>query len=130
MRPSHLLPALALLVACGGNSNGPGNGTPGVVAQVSATVTNGSITLNWSPVQGAVNYTVYMASQSGVTRANVVTLAGNMTHPGLGTSFDHPAGLDASTVYYFVVTAVNASGESLESCEVTAEIGNAQGGSC
>jgi hypothetical protein len=71
-----------------------------------------------------------MASQSGVTRINHTTLPGNMFHPGLQLSFDHPPGLDAGTVYFFVVTARNARGESIESCEVSAQIGGAIGGTC
>ena len=53
-----------------------------------------------------------------------------MTHTDLPTDFDHPPGLDANTTYYFVVTAVNSAGESLQSCEVSATIGTATGGSC
>lgn len=50
--------------------------------------------------------------------------------PVEGTSFDHPAGLDADATHYFAVTAVNAAGESVESCEVNARITGNKGGNC
>jgi hypothetical protein len=45
-------------------------------------------------------------------------------------SLDVRPGLTADQVYFFVVTAVNADGESGESCEVTARINPATGGTC
>jgi cellulose 1,4-beta-cellobiosidase len=123
--------ALLPLAACAGSeSNSPTGGIPGAVSQVTAAVNAGQVQLQWPAVSGALSYNVYMASESGVTRVNVATLNGNMTHNGLGTSFDHPAGLDADATYYFVVTAVNAAGESVESCEVNARITGNQGGNC
>ncbi|MBP6671403.1 MAG: fibronectin type III domain-containing protein [Gemmatimonadales bacterium] len=126
------LAALAALGACGGGSDGPtgGNTPPSAVAGVAATIANNTVSLSWNPVPGAVGYRVYMASTSGVTRTNVTTLPGNMTHTDLPTQFEHPPGLDANTTYFFIVTAVNSAGESSESCEVSAEIGTASSGSC
>jgi cellulose 1,4-beta-cellobiosidase len=119
------------LVACGGDSGGTGPDTaPSAVASVAAQVVGGEIQLTWSASAGAASYSIYMASQSGVTRVNHTTLPGHMFHPGLQLSFDHPAGLDAGTLYYFVITARNARGESIESCEVSAQINGAIGGSC
>lgn len=130
--PSRWLFLLVLpLAACGSDSGGTDpNTAPSAVGSVAAQVIGGEIKLTWSPSAGAATYSIYMASQSGVTRVNHTTLPGNMFHPGLQLSFDHPPGLDAATVYYFVVTARNARGESLESCEVTAQINGAVGGSC
>lgn len=123
--------ALLPVAACGGSeSNAPGGGIPGVVSNVTAVVTAGEIQLTWPAVSGALSYNVYMASESGVTRVNVGTLNGNMTHNGLATVFDHPPGLDPNTTYYFVVTARNQAGEGAESCEVTATIAGDQGGNC
>lgn len=123
--------AVFLAAACGGGSNdGNSPNPPGIVAQVTSVVNNGEVQLNWSAVPDAIGYNVYMASQSGVTRLNVGTLPGNMTHGNLQLSFDHPPGLDANTLYYFVVTAQNSAGESAESCEVTAHIAGAQGDAC
>lgn len=119
------------IIACGSDGGSNPNGTPpAAVASVVSTVTNGDIQVSWPAVPGAVSYNVYMASQSGVTRTNVTTLPGNMTHIGLPAIFDHPPGLEADSTYYFVVTAQNAAGESVESCEVTARITGAVGGTC
>jgi hypothetical protein len=127
---SSLVLALAL-TACGGDSGGTGPDTaPGAVGSLAAQVVGGEIKLTWSASAGAASYSIYMASQSGVTRSNFSALPGNMFHPGLPLSFDHPAGLDAATTYFFVVTARNARGESLESCEVSAQINGAVNGSC
>jgi hypothetical protein len=130
--PSRWTLVLALgLIACGGDSGGTGPDTiPGAVSSLAAQVVGGEITLTWTASAGAASYSIYMASQSGVTRVNHTTLPGNMFHPGLQLSFDHPPGLDAGTLYYFVVTARNARGESIESCEVTAQINGALGGTC
>lgn len=126
-----LLLSLFLVAACGsGSDDGSSANIPGVVQQVTAVVNNGEVQLDWSAVPDAIGYNVYMASQSGVTRLNVGTLPGNMTHGNLQLSFDHPPGLDANTLYYFVVTAQNSAGEGAESCEVTAQIAGAQGGAC
>lgn len=126
------LAVLLPLLACGGeDSNSPGGGSiPAAVTQVTAVVNAGEIQLTWPSVSGATSYNVYMASESGVTRVNIGTLQGNMTHNGLSASFDHPPGLDAGTTYYFVVTAQNAAGQSAESCEVSAQIAGAMGGNC
>ena len=131
MSPAFRLIVLLPLAACAGSgSNAPAGGIPGTVSNVTAVVGAGQIQLTWPTVSGALSYNVYMASESGVTRVNVGTLNGNMTHNGLGTTFDHPAGLDANSTYYFVVTAQNAAGQSAESCEVTARIAGDLGGNC
>ncbi|MGE0353619.1 MAG: fibronectin type III domain-containing protein [Gemmatimonadales bacterium] len=131
---TRLLSSLAAmtLLACGGDGNGtsgPASG-PAAPTNVVITIVNGEIKVTWDPVAGAQNYNVYMASQAGVTRANYATLPGNMFHPGLPIVFDHPPGLDPNTLYHFVVTAVNGAGESIESCEASAQIGGAIGGVC
>lgn len=119
-----------VLVACGGDSgNGP-NQPPGLVAHLSAQVVSGEVVLSWDPASLAESYSIYMASQSGVTRINHQTLPGNMFHPDLALTFDHPPGLDPNTTYFFVVTAVNSRGISGESCEVSVTIAGAIGGSC
>jgi mannan endo-1,4-beta-mannosidase len=130
--PSRRSLVLALaLTACGGDSGGTGPDTvPGAVSNLAAQVVGSEIKLTWSAAAGAASYSIYMASQSGVTRVNHTTLPGNMFHPDLQLSFDHPPGLDAGTLYFFVVTARNARGESIESCEVSAQINGAAGGSC
>lgn len=128
--------AVALFVlGCGGDTTGnDDDNTPQVTpapANVQAVIVNGNIELTWDSVPGATSYRVYMASESGVKKANVQQLLNNMFHPGLSDDgFDHPPGLESGLQYFLVVTAVGPNGESTESCEVAAKIGTAFGGSC
>ena len=100
--------------------SGSGGQPPAAPQNVAATPGDGQVTLTWGAVQGATSYNIYMATQSGVTKANWQSKPGGMKHEGItGTSFTH-TGLQNGTTYYFVVTAVNAAGESAESAEVSA----------
>ena len=86
---------------------------PAAPSNVLATKGNGSVTLTWDNVTGAASYTVYWSNTSGVTKANGTPLA-NKTTP-----FTHTGRTNGAT-YYYVVTAVNANGESVESTQVSA----------
>jgi hypothetical protein len=123
---------LAGLVSCSSSESGPGPSGPAaaVPQAVRAAIAGNTVTLTWDEVEGATGYRVYMAEVGGVTRVNVGSLIGNMTHAHSHTHFDHPAGLAPSSKYSFVVTAINALGESLESCEVTARISANETSSC
>lgn len=70
-------------------------------------------TVTWSTVTGATSYNIYWSTTSGVTTATGTKLA-NATSPAV------QAGLDAGTTYYYIVTAVNATGESAASSQVAA----------
>jgi hypothetical protein len=122
--------ALSVVAAC--NSSEPsGPAAAQVPTGVKASIAGGTIDLTWNGISGALGYRVYMAEVGGVTRVNVTTLQGNMTHTDLPTSFAHPAGLNPSTKFFFVVTAVRAdSTESAESCEVNAKIGTNEATAC
>lgn len=122
--------ALSVVAAC--NSSEPnGPAAAQVPTGVKASIAGGTINLTWNAVNGALAYKVYMAEIGGVTRVNVSTLPGNMTHADLPTLFAHPAGLSPSTKFFFVVTAVRAdSSESAESCEVNAKIGTNEATTC
>ena len=76
-----------------------------------------SVTVAWAPVDGAVAYNLYVAEESGVNKTNYLTLAGgekiaNAVSPFVKT------GLAEGQNYYFVATALNEYGESVESDEV------------
>lgn len=131
--PWMVVPALAAgLVGCSSSDSGGGpNGVAAAIpAAVSAAIVDDNVTLTWDGVEGATGYRIYMAEVGGVTRINVGQLIGNMTHAEAHAHFDHPAGLVPSSKYYFVVTAINAVGESGESCEVAARISADEATSC
>ncbi len=86
---------------------------------VIATSGDGQATINWSTVTGATSYNLFRASATGVTKSNYTTLAGGVMVAGV-TSPKIQTGLSNGTPYYFVVTAVDANGESNESTQVTA----------
>ena len=92
---------------------------PSAPTGVTATAGDGTATISWSAVSGATSYNLYMASQTGVTKSNYITLADGMAHTGVTPPFVH-AGLTNGKTYYFVVTAANAGGESAESQQVSA----------
>ncbi|MBI3810962.1 MAG: fibronectin type III domain-containing protein [Nitrospirae bacterium] len=128
-----LLIAVFVVTACGGGNND--NSTPtfsaptGVkVAIMPDTGSGKTFKLTWNPVTDAVKYNIYMASEKGVTKLNVTSLAGNMTHLDIIDSFLHPLGLNPDTIFYFVVTAVNTTAEeTVESCEAAAKLNGVDG---
>ena len=87
---------------------------PGAPTGITATGGNGQVTLSWTAPVGTVSsYNVYYRTASGVTTANGTKVAG-------ATSGSAITGLTNGTSYYFVVTAVNTTGESTVSSEVSA----------
>ena len=104
-------------------SDTPIAGLPGIPQNVIAVGTDGNVSITWDPVGIATSYTVYMGTVPGVTPANFGALdtTWGMEHPNQMTeSFTHPSPLPNGTTFYFVVTAVNGTGESPESVEVNA----------
>jgi hypothetical protein len=89
------------------------NPPPDAPTSVSAAAGPGQATISWNSVTGATAYNVYYSTTSPVSRAAGIKIPG-ATSPRVVTS------LTRGTTYYFVVTAVSADGESLNSNEVTA----------
>jgi hypothetical protein len=86
---------------------------------IKATNGNGQVTISWNTVSGATSYNLYEATVSGVTKTNYISLAGGAMTTGVTSPFTQ-IGLINGTTYYFVVTAVTALGESIESSQVSA----------
>ena len=92
---------------------------PGAPDGVMATAGNGQVTVSWNAVVAATSYNLYFASASGVTKTNF----GSLPDGAMVVAVASPhvqMGLANGTTHYFVVTALNASGESVESMEVSA----------
>ncbi len=90
-------------------------GEPSLVPTgVSAKGGKGSVTLSWTASAGATSYNIYYARSSPVSRTGGTRIAGIAGSPHTVRRL-----LDR-TPYFFVVTAVNASGESGESSWVMA----------
>jgi chitin-binding protein len=81
----------------------PGN-VPPAPTGLTAAAGNAQVSLSWSAASGATGYNVKRSTTNGGPYSNVAT---NVT----GTSYVN-TGLTNGTTYYYVVTAVNASGES------------------
>jgi kexin len=109
-----LLFAVLVVMGCGG---GGGTDSPPAppATPVSLTVIprDGYVTLSWNAVSGATSYNLYWSTTSGVTKTNGTKIT------SASPSLNH-SGLVNSTAYYYVVTAVNAGGESAESSQATA----------
>ena len=70
------------------------------------------VTLTWDNVPNANSYNIYWSDKPGVTKKNGTKIS-NIKNP------HKISGLKEGGKYYFVVTAVNASGESIESEEIS-----------
>ncbi len=92
-------------------TTGCATGTPAIPPASQAL--GGQLTLSWDPVPDAASYNVYFSLAPGVTPQNGTKIA-NAANPI--TIRD----LKRGTPYYFIVTAVSASGvESEASAEVS-----------
>jgi chitin-binding protein len=88
----------------------PGN-VPSAPTNPSATAGNAQVVVSWTAASGATGYNVKRSTTSGGPYSNV---GANVT----GTSFTN-TGLTNGTTYYYVVTALNANGESPVSTQVS-----------
>ena len=73
---------------------------------------SGNVTLLWNEIQGAASYNIYMSKSPGVTKLSGLKIP-NVTNPIKIVQ------LEPGKTYYFVVTVVNGSGESIESKELS-----------
>ncbi|MBJ6724911.1 fibronectin type III domain-containing protein [Geomesophilobacter sediminis] len=96
----------------------PAPAAPAAPTGVSAVGATNQVTVSWSAVSGATSYNLYYGTATGVTVANGTKLTG-VTSPYVQT------GLAAGTAYYYIVTAVNATGESAASAQATATTASA-----
>lgn len=80
---------------------------------VIATSGNGQVTIAWTTVSSATSYNIYWSTTSGITKANGTQI------PDATSPYTH-TGRTNGTTYYYIVTAVNSSGESVESVQASA----------
>lgn len=112
-----ILIAVSLVQACGGGSSGSPSGVggggnpPAAPTGLTATAGNQQVTLSWTASAGAASYHVKRGTATGGPYTQVATQT---------TNRDTDTGLTNGTVYYYVVSAVNAGGESGNSGEKSA----------
>jgi len=93
---------MASLTGCGGTGN----------IQTASVAESGRVELSWEEVPGARAYNLYMSTAPGVNKLNGYRIS-RATSPLTVT------GLETGTTYFFVLTVIDASGEGLESKEVS-----------
>jgi hypothetical protein len=89
----------------------PAGTVPSTPTGVSASAGNGQVTISWSASSGATSYNVKRATTSGGPYTTIASPT--------GTTYTN-TGLTNGTTYYYVVSAVNSSGESSNSTQVSA----------
>ncbi|MBL8922022.1 MAG: Ig-like domain-containing protein, partial [Myxococcaceae bacterium] len=102
----------------GGSSGGTGGGSvtpmpPPAPTNLTASPGDAQVTLTFTPSPGATSHRLYFSNQATVSRTTG-TLLGTITSPTLHQ------GLMNGVTWYYVVTAVNAAGESVESAVASA----------
>ncbi len=94
-------------------TSAPSATVPAAPAGVTATGGAKQVSVAWSAVSGATSYNLYWSATSGVTTATGTKVTG-------ASSPSVTAALADNTAYFFIVTAVNGTGESAASAQVTA----------
>jgi fibronectin type 3 domain-containing protein len=108
-----------VVVGCGSTKaqNGTAAGEPMTKPTVKTTTPETrDVNLSWDDVPGATSYNIYWSDKPGVTKKNGTKIS-NAKNP------HKIAELKKGQKYYFVVTAVNASGESKGSEEFSITVG-------
>jgi len=93
--------AIMLLGGCGGNKN--------IIP--ASRLTSGRLTLSWNDVPQAVAYNIHLSTTAGVTALNAFKIS-DVASPITITD------LEPGTTYYFIVIAVDESGQGEISKEV------------
>jgi hypothetical protein len=102
---------LALIAACGGNAGKSQASVPAPPTDLSATAGNAVVALRWTASSSATAYNVKRSTTSG----------GPYTELAAPTSTGYTDAAAANgTAYYYVVTALDATGESANSAQVSA----------
>jgi fibronectin type 3 domain-containing protein len=94
---------------------------PAVPTGVTAAGASGSVTVSWSAVSGATSYKIYRSTTSGGEGSTAYATVTS------GTSYTDTA-VTNGTPYYYTVAAVNASGTSAQSSQVSATPSGGGGG--
>ena len=103
-----------ILSGCGGGGGGDSSpAAPGAPTGVTAVAGPGQARISWDNVAGATSYNIYHSTTSPVSKATGTKIP-DVTNPNVVT----PLANNVTT--YFVVTAVNAIGESKDSIQVSA----------
>jgi len=103
---------VVLLLTMGMMTSWRAEAQPSAPTGLSAMPGNGQVALSWQPVSSATSYNIYVGLSSGgetFTYNDSTNLSSSIV-----------TGLINGTTYYFEVTAVNSSGESPRSSEVSA----------
>jgi len=87
------------------------NGTPSIPDGLTATVNGNQVELNWLISSGTTNYNVKYSTTDGGPYTPIAS--------STLTSYTN-AGLATGTTYYYVISAVNAAGESSNSIQASA----------
>lgn len=95
-------------------STTPTNPVPNPPTGLTVTAGNAQSTITWTVVTGATSYNLYWSTTSTVTTAS--SKIENIPSPFVHT------GLTNGTTYYYILTALNATGESVPSAQMSATL--------
>jgi len=108
---SVFLAACSSMSTSGGGGGGGNSQPPAAPGSLQATAGDAQVSLSWSASTGAASYNVKRSTTSGGPYTTVSSPT--------ATSFTD-TGLTDGTTYYYVVSAVNAAGESANSSQASA----------